>query len=50
MDVNNAFLHSSISDDIYMSQPLGFVNSHFQIMYASFTKRYTISNKHLVLG
>ena len=29
MDVNNAFLHGTISKDIYMSQPLGFVNSHF---------------------
>ena len=29
MDVNNAFLHGSISKDIYMSQPSGFANSHF---------------------
>jgi len=29
MDVNNAFLHGNIIDDIYMSQPQAFVNSHF---------------------
>jgi len=29
MDVNNASLHGSISEDIYMSQLPGFVNSHF---------------------
>jgi len=29
MDINNAFLHGSISEDIYMSQPSNFVNSHF---------------------
>jgi len=29
MNVNNVFLHGSISEYIYMSQLLGFVNSHF---------------------
>jgi len=29
MDVNNVFLHDSILEDIYMSQPPGFVNSYF---------------------
>jgi len=29
VNVNNAFLHGSILEDIYMSQPPSFVNSHF---------------------
>ena len=49
MDVNNAFLHGSISEDIYISQPPNFVNSHFQIMSLSFTKSCMVSNKHLIL-
>ena len=48
-DVNNAFIHDSISEDIYISQPPNFVNFHFQIMSASFTKSCIISNKHLIL-
>ena len=49
MDVNNAFLHDSISEDIYISKPPNFVYSHFQIMSASFTKSCIISTKHLML-
>ena len=29
MDINNAFLHGTITEDIYMSQPMGFVHSQF---------------------
>lgn len=50
LDVNNSFLHSHLTEKVYMTQPLGFRDQANQIMYVVFKKLLMVSNKHLVLG
>nr|GEV71454.1 hypothetical protein [Tanacetum cinerariifolium] len=45
MDVTYAFLNSPLKEEVYVSQPDGFVNLTFQIMPIVFGKLFMVSNK-----
>jgi hypothetical protein len=50
IDIQNAFLHGQLSEDVFMTQPLGISTHHIPLMSASLTRPFMASNKPHGLG
>ena len=50
IDIQNAFLHGQLSEDVFMAQPLGISTHHTPLMSASLTRPFMVLNKPHGLG
>ena len=45
IDIQNAFLHGHLSEDVFMSQPFRYQHPSYPLVYASFKRPFMALNK-----